>query len=138
IVGSVFCAIHCTAWNAAFPSSDEKWMWRSWAVLVTALPQLLLVIVGILLGIDSDILEAGAQIVTYISINIPVYIVARLFLILLPFTTLRALPSGAFLDVDWNVYIPLCKLSPSLKFTHGGRVLHFQLSILHPWSLDMI
>ncbi|KAJ6491470.1 hypothetical protein DFH09DRAFT_1338529 [Mycena vulgaris] len=38
--------------------------------------------------------------------TIPTYIIARLFLIVLPFTTLCSLPPGAFTDVDWTVYIP--------------------------------
>ncbi|KAJ7700419.1 hypothetical protein B0H17DRAFT_1251330 [Mycena rosella] len=36
----------------------------------------------------------------------PLYIISRLFLVILPFTTLRALPPGAFRDVNWSVYIP--------------------------------
>ncbi|KAJ7199244.1 hypothetical protein GGX14DRAFT_545128 [Mycena pura] len=105
VVGSVFGAIHCAAWNASFPSSDEKWMWRSCAVLVTAIPQLPLILVGIFLTMDSDTLGEVVAFVLFLSI-IPVYIVARLFLIALPFTALRALPPGAFVDVDWSIYIP--------------------------------
>ncbi|KAJ7192552.1 hypothetical protein GGX14DRAFT_379995, partial [Mycena pura] len=101
IVGSVFDAIHCAASNASFPSSDEKWMWRSCAVLVTAIP-LLMVLDAVV--IISSITEAGTTVVFFLPIS--VYIVARLFLIVLPFAALRALPPGAFVDVDWNVYIP--------------------------------
>ncbi|KAJ7909685.1 hypothetical protein B0H13DRAFT_2013880 [Mycena leptocephala] len=41
-----------------------------------------------------------------VGIVVLLYILARLFLITLPFTTLRALPPGVLIDVDWNVYIP--------------------------------
>ncbi|KAJ7362381.1 hypothetical protein DFH08DRAFT_1024521, partial [Mycena albidolilacea] len=37
-VGAIFGAIHCAAWNSHFPSAYEKWMWRSGALLVTAVP----------------------------------------------------------------------------------------------------
>ncbi|KAJ7204978.1 hypothetical protein GGX14DRAFT_645527 [Mycena pura] len=101
IVGSVFGAIHCTAWNASFPSSEEMWMWRSCAVLVTVIP--LLIILVIVVGIYgiTDILDE-----VIMPLHLLLYIIARLFLIVLPFTTLRALPPGAFVDVDWSIYIP--------------------------------
>jgi hypothetical protein len=35
-----------------------------------------------------------------------VYIAARLVLIVLCFTTLRELPPGAFVDVNWSIFIP--------------------------------
>ncbi|KAJ7219855.1 hypothetical protein C8J57DRAFT_1095108, partial [Mycena rebaudengoi] len=37
-VGTIFGAIHCTAWNANFASTVEMWMWRSCALSVTAIP----------------------------------------------------------------------------------------------------
>ncbi|KAJ7209305.1 hypothetical protein GGX14DRAFT_697902 [Mycena pura] len=103
IVGSVFGAIHFAAWNASFPSSYEKWIWRSCALLVTAIPLLILVLVFILKSF-ANIRHAAALPVLLLSI--PVYVIARLFLIVLPFAALRALPSGAFVDVDWSIYIP--------------------------------
>jgi hypothetical protein len=37
---------------------------------------------------------------------IPIYVVARIFLIVLSFMALRSLPPGALIDVDWTSYIP--------------------------------
>ncbi|KAJ7751611.1 hypothetical protein B0H16DRAFT_1460160 [Mycena metata] len=39
-------------------------------------------------------------------VGLVVYIFCRLFLIILSFTTLRALPPSAFVDVNWSNYIP--------------------------------
>ncbi|KAJ7206564.1 hypothetical protein GGX14DRAFT_367147 [Mycena pura] len=105
IVGSVFGAIHCAVWNASFPSPHEKWMWRSCAVLVTVIPLLILVCqCGHIVNSDTLRIKPGARIVAYISF--PGYVLARIFLIVLPFTALRALPPGTFVDVDWSIYIP--------------------------------
>ncbi|KAF7345385.1 hypothetical protein MVEN_01556400 [Mycena venus] len=38
--------------------------------------------------------------------SIPIYVFGRLFLTALPFTALRALPPGVFMDVNWSLYIP--------------------------------
>jgi hypothetical protein len=118
IIGATFGAIHCAAWRADFPSADEMWMWRLCSALVTALP-VAMALPPLLLrrtrAEDSD--EAKLDFETNIRINptvakfiiwilVVTYVIARLFLIILPFTTLRALPLGAFVDVDWSVYIP--------------------------------
>ncbi|KAJ7860427.1 hypothetical protein B0H14DRAFT_576283 [Mycena olivaceomarginata] len=48
----------------------------------------------------------------YCTLQFRSTILARLFLTTLPFTGLRALPPGAFADVDWSLYIP--HLSPCI------------------------
>ncbi|KAJ7207241.1 hypothetical protein GGX14DRAFT_698321 [Mycena pura] len=106
IVGSVFGAIHCAAWYASFPSSDEMWMWRSCAVSVTAIPLLGLIALAIVSKIEGNSTIFRAVALPVFVLSILLYIVARLFLIVLPFTALRALPPGAFVDVDWNLYLP--------------------------------
>ncbi|KAJ7680150.1 hypothetical protein B0H17DRAFT_1232299 [Mycena rosella] len=113
-VGTVFGTIHCTAWTSKFPSTDEMWMWRSCSLLVATIP----VIMGFYTVAFSvahfssvhyltkvgkfllPILDVGGALGTLI------YPIARLFLIVLSFTTLRTLPPGAFTDIDWSVYIP--------------------------------
>ncbi|KAJ7079024.1 hypothetical protein C8R44DRAFT_754740 [Mycena epipterygia] len=109
LVGAVFGALHCAAWNADFPSTIEKWMWRSCSLLVATIPAAL----GFV-GVLYDATTAGSVIddtvkiifgITFV-VSIPLYPIARLFLITIPFTSLRALPPGALIDVDWSVYIP--------------------------------
>ncbi|KAJ6467461.1 hypothetical protein DFH09DRAFT_1294920 [Mycena vulgaris] len=103
LVGAIFGGIHCAAWKADFPSTTERWMWRASSVLVTTLP----VVLGALLILALILMETGdrhEKIMKGTSlVAIVVYIVARLVLIILPFTTLRALPLGAFTDVNWSV-----------------------------------
>ncbi|KAJ7130456.1 hypothetical protein C8R44DRAFT_731978 [Mycena epipterygia] len=107
LVGTIFGGIHCATWNASFPSTTEMWMWRSCSLLVAAIPAVLglLSVLNRIPGIEmEDILSTIVEILFLVSI--PLYPIARLFLIILPFTSLRALPPDAFIDVDWSVYIP--------------------------------
>ncbi|KAJ7206554.1 hypothetical protein GGX14DRAFT_457253 [Mycena pura] len=101
-VGSVFGAIHCAAWNADFPSVYEMWMWRSSAVVVTAIPQLLL-----LLGTLGTIIGMSTRNPNVLRFVAPLHrSTLLLFLIIIPFGTLRALPPGALVTVVWSIYFP--------------------------------
>ncbi|KAJ7918655.1 hypothetical protein B0H13DRAFT_1869242 [Mycena leptocephala] len=94
----------------------EMWMWRASSLLVAAIPALLgwLFMLRLFLVAmnekhkKSDML-CKALLAMYAAnflVAIPIYVIARLFLIILPFTTIRALPPGAFVGVNWSVYIP--------------------------------
>ncbi|KAJ7132643.1 hypothetical protein C8R46DRAFT_923945 [Mycena filopes] len=110
LVGTLFGAIHCAAWHASFPTRMEMWMWRACALVVIAFPTAMFCALGFMWSAPSDD-SMQATIgdflggVFFVS-GTPTYTIARLFLIALPFTTLRVLPGNAFVDVDWSVYIP--------------------------------
>ncbi|KAJ7151319.1 hypothetical protein C8R43DRAFT_1107177 [Mycena crocata] len=107
LVGAIFGGIHCAAWNATFPSTEEMWMWRSSALAVAVVPG---IVAGFWMAGDSDLDDddsAVYAIMAYISLlAFVMYPIARLFLIVLPLIALRALPPGALTDVNWSVYIP--------------------------------
>ncbi|KAJ7769060.1 hypothetical protein B0H14DRAFT_3165054 [Mycena olivaceomarginata] len=77
LVGIVFGAIHCAAWNAGFPTAGEMWIGGA------AHYQLLF---------DEDTVFLFPLI----------YVLARIPLLLLPFIALRSLPPAAFADVNWS------------------------------------
>jgi hypothetical protein len=106
-VGAIFGAIHCAAWNSHFPSTDEKWMWRSGALLVTAVPLMavLEILVLSVLYEGGGLSETKFFKIAFVAF-IPLYIIAHLFLLILPFTGLRTLPPDTFVEVNWSVYIP--------------------------------
>ncbi|KAK6974507.1 hypothetical protein R3P38DRAFT_3335754 [Favolaschia claudopus] len=108
-VAIAFGAIHCIAWSATFPSTAQKWMWCSSALIVTAAPVPWLVEAiplsqselrsqweSLLVG-AIGCLKAG---------GIPLYVIARLFLLVLPFVALRSLEPAVFIDINWAQYIP--------------------------------
>ncbi|KAJ6573021.1 hypothetical protein DFH09DRAFT_1362189 [Mycena vulgaris] len=103
-VGTIFGGIHSAAWNIDFPSTNKMWMWRACSLMVTTIPVILAALFVLGVTMDTDLI-ATIWAVTSVA-GIPIYIIARLFLIILPFTTLRALPPGAFTDVNWSIYIP--------------------------------
>ncbi|KAF7327373.1 hypothetical protein MKEN_00314900 [Mycena kentingensis (nom. inval.)] len=115
LVGSVFGAIHCAAWAAYFPSLAEQALWRSTSVLVATLP---LLIMGIMFAgsalsdiehtrrLDGKLEAVKAAGMFIVLAASAVYFVARMALLAVTFTTLRELPRGVFVDVDWSRYIP--------------------------------
>ncbi|KAJ7888356.1 hypothetical protein B0H14DRAFT_2693722 [Mycena olivaceomarginata] len=71
-VGAIFGTIHCAAWNSHFPSADEKWMW--WLVLESSYcPSL---------KRETTTLKQILQ--SRIVALIPLYIIACLFLLIIP------------------------------------------------------
>ncbi|KAF7369946.1 hypothetical protein MSAN_00624200 [Mycena sanguinolenta] len=103
LVGTLLGAIHCTAWNAIFPTPAEMWIWRTSSLAIAALPSLTFFFFPLTLT-GSDCLEATVNVI--MTLAIPIYIAARLILIGLPFAELRSLPASAFMDVNWSTYIP--------------------------------
>ncbi|KAJ7130492.1 hypothetical protein C8R44DRAFT_665587, partial [Mycena epipterygia] len=95
LVGTIFGTIHCAAWNADFPSTIEMWMWRACSLMVAAIPAAL-GFVGVLFDattagrVIKDTLKIILGIIWVVSFLL--YPIARLFLITIPFTSLRALP----------------------------------------------
>ncbi|KAJ6572992.1 hypothetical protein DFH09DRAFT_916355 [Mycena vulgaris] len=103
-VGSIFGAIHCATWSADFPSASEMWMWKAFLLIVTAIPVFLPAIAVLGATTENDMIHTILLAIFYAAI--PTYIIARLFLLTLPFAALHALPPGAFEDVNCNIYIP--------------------------------
>ncbi|KAJ7706531.1 hypothetical protein B0H16DRAFT_1901608 [Mycena metata] len=103
-VGSIFGSIHCAAWNAFFPSMAEMWIWRISSVFIAAYP--VLITLGAISGVAPDNNIAEAVLTSFVVAGPVVYILCRLLLIILSFTTLRSLPPSAFVDVNWSNYIP--------------------------------
>ncbi|KAJ7860428.1 hypothetical protein B0H14DRAFT_3446095 [Mycena olivaceomarginata] len=59
MVGMVFGAIHCIAWNSSFPTAEEKWMWRSCALVVAAIPAAILALFVVNEAVNRVFLSYG-------------------------------------------------------------------------------
>ncbi|KAJ7913785.1 hypothetical protein B0H13DRAFT_1873642 [Mycena leptocephala] len=99
LVGTVFGAIHCTAWNTDFPTTTEMWIWRSASLVITAVPVVLAQIIFLLTAMeettfDETILGRKTLRILVIALvgGVPIYIIARLILLVLPLTALRCSP----------------------------------------------
>ncbi|KAF7370048.1 hypothetical protein MSAN_00634800 [Mycena sanguinolenta] len=101
LLGMGFGAIHCTAWNAVFPTRVEMWIWRTSSSVITAMPCLALLLTLMLMAGKLFFLILTAASLATLMMGSPFYIAARVILIVLPLICLRSLPPSAFVDVNW-------------------------------------
>ena len=101
---TVFGAIHCIAWSFHFATLQERWVWRICAILVSGLPILLVAIPFLYDRFDWIFREDFIQ---YIFMAMMIlYVIARIALLVLPFVALRALPPGAYVQLNWVSFLP--------------------------------
>jgi hypothetical protein len=94
-------------------------IWQSCSLVIAATPSIITLMFGFSLlslkmerhfGEDMFIGSVAAPCVFILDkifvVFVAAYITARLLLITLSFTTLRALPAAALVDVNWSTYIP--------------------------------
>jgi len=105
---TLFGVIHFIPWTFTLPTTAERWLWRVSTILITGGPLL-----PLLLGIMSywvsnpilgGILNTSSNVVFIILI--PVYIISRTILLIIPLTVLRSLPPTAFLELKWSEFCP--------------------------------
>ncbi|KAF9466992.1 hypothetical protein BDZ94DRAFT_1250264 [Collybia nuda] len=101
-VGVLFGSIHCIAWISYFPTPSEKLLWQIASVTTVVLP--LTIAVAELLSEQGRLSNNGRAI--SIALLGTIYPIARLFLLVLAFTTLRSLPPDSYTTVRWTAFIP--------------------------------
>ena len=102
-IALIFGGIHCIAWSFQFPSPQEQLAWRISAALISAEP----ILFGLIIIMDNfrvTILRMCIK-VLYISVFV-MYLVARIVLLVLSCTTLRALPPSALIQIQLTSLIP--------------------------------
>jgi hypothetical protein len=111
-VATVFGAIHCIPWSFHFATLQERWVWRISAILVSGLPISLFAIAAAMTAFDGRKNEptwmnlyAIFMLSMYFAV-IFLYIVARIVLLVLPLVALRALPPGAYVQLEWISFLP--------------------------------
>ena len=106
-IATVFGAIHCIPWSFHFVTLQEKWAWRISSVLLSGVP-ISAFALGFLLSDDEngDLKLYDYFLVLIIVILVSLYIIARIVLLVLPFVALRALPPGAYVQVNWVSFLP--------------------------------
>lgn len=113
-----FGGVHAAGWNGYFPSTVEFWMWRASSVHVVFCGLLWLVI-NLLAKMSTRIDRFWDRVValqenrmTYMLLGFLCFIggftfvVARAFLVVEAFVSLRKLPKAAYETPDWTQLVP--------------------------------
>lgn len=99
VVGVLFGGVHCFAWHFPFPTDWEQTLWRVCSIYCTVSP---FVTNGVVML--SSVGSAWADLSVIISVV--VYAAARVVLLVLTFTCLRAPLPGIYEATPWTSYLP--------------------------------
>ena len=102
IIGTLFGAIHCFGWDFEFASYAEHILWKVCSLGITCIPLIWLLFI---VFYNWNML-VWAALFPFGLVGVPVYILARLGLLTEAFIALRALPAGAYEDVQWTLFLP--------------------------------
>jgi hypothetical protein len=101
VTAVIFGGIHVIAWKFVFPTQVEQMMWRASAIVGTVAPIAWLIMSSILRAMLAE-RHAAVWDAAWDAVVILTYIIARLILLAISFSSLRALPPGAFVAVHWT------------------------------------
>ena len=105
----LFGGLHCIAWNFHFPTHAEQIIWRTSSLFIATIPVTVLLSFIFHLIDECTGQEEGVGFYMFagsISLFTGLYPLVRLLLLVESFVLLRALPANAFLNVNWNNFIP--------------------------------
>ena len=110
-IATVFGAIHCIAWSFQFATLQERWVWRISAILVSGVPISIYAIASLFHAFGYEDIPTWMKVDKFFggltgTVLVFVYIIARMVLLVLPFVALRALPPGAYVQLDWVSLLP--------------------------------
>ncbi|KAF9447774.1 hypothetical protein P691DRAFT_819538 [Macrolepiota fuliginosa MF-IS2] len=115
IVAALFGGVHLSAWSSSFPTSLEVYLWRSAAVCCTLIPLLVWFPLGLSLYPNIQHITGGAiqslpssdyNKLVQLPSSFAVYLIARLVLITVAFSSLRSPSTAQLMDVVWSRFIP--------------------------------
>ena len=108
-VGIFFGAIHCLDWIFPFPTHIEWSIWRVSSLVITLVPIYipLAMILAALLGGAMGFEDFGNTVFYFAPLSGGIlYVMARVFTLILAFISLRDLPPGGYDTVSWTTFIP--------------------------------
>ncbi|KAF8969303.1 hypothetical protein BDZ97DRAFT_1915272 [Flammula alnicola] len=101
-IAILFGSMHLIAWSFAFPSRTEQLLWRISTLVIIAEPALF----ALAVLLDNFDVDKLAWLGLPAALGLPLYIIARIFLVTEAFLSLRALPQAAYQSIKWTSVIP--------------------------------
>jgi hypothetical protein len=101
----VYCGIHLAAWNFPFPTSAERQAWRICALTSISAPAIMIQHYLI----EEYVSKRGfLEIITKLIVALALfcYIIGRIVLMVLMFTSFRSMPTSCYVTVDWLSALP--------------------------------
>ncbi|KAF8660455.1 hypothetical protein AX16_001635 [Volvariella volvacea WC 439] len=115
VVGVLFGGIHLLGWNFQFSTITERVLWRTSSLILTIIPFILTAGYASFIATQRAHNPSLHQIYQHIAFAIlmptgflgaPLYFMARVTLLVLAFSHLRALSDSAYQNVRWTEFIP--------------------------------
>ncbi|KAK7440612.1 hypothetical protein VKT23_016960 [Stygiomarasmius scandens] len=122
-IATVFGAIHCIAWSSLFPTNTEQRLWHAASIILIVAPLFPLNLVGFFRFIDwyhtssstakrlksrttAVVNESIFLLSSFNRVVTLLYILARLFIMVEAFASLRTLPDSAYRTVELISFLP--------------------------------
>ncbi|KAF5356516.1 hypothetical protein D9757_013527 [Collybiopsis confluens] len=107
-IGTLFGSVHCAAWEFTFPSKLEQTLWRIMSLCITVIPMIIAIAIVIRTATTLLLWKSNRQFILFgiKRLMFPLYILARLIVLVMAFVLLRDLPDAAFEVVQWTTFIP--------------------------------
>lgn len=102
---AIFGGIHCLSWNSTFPTRIEKILWRASSIIMMVSYPLFYSAIEL----DDYVENYHWSLRVFMLLSfliIPIYLSARLFVIIEAFMSLRSSPASLYDSPDWIKFIP--------------------------------
>jgi hypothetical protein len=111
VLSCFYAGAHASAWSSHFPTYIERWIWRGACICIASvipfLCTLFFLAVSVERRIGSILDKLNFVVFCFLSGMTTIsYILARLFIPVEAFISIRKLPVGAFETVEWVEYWP--------------------------------
>jgi hypothetical protein len=110
--GSAYGGLHLSAWDDYFPTATERWLWIACSLATGAAGVFLALFflatqkVKAFESLEHFIKNNKAVKWTLASVVTPMFILARVFIVVEAFISLRRAPEGIYQTPEWSNYLP--------------------------------